>query len=229
MAPTNAARLGLALFGKLGRPSVPIAWTLPLGMDRKRAAGEGLGDAMIRKCCVAASALALAACATDVLPHKLGEYGKVGGANWSFVDGEARASSGTSTGYLVSTDDYFDFELELEIYVGDPHNSGVFVRCPDHTSISASACYEINVYDKRPDPSGRTGSVPGFFTPPLAHVDAAGKWNKVKIVAKGARLTVSFNDVTTVDGDGPLVNAGAIALQWVEGDIRFRNVRVKRL
>jgi Domain of Unknown Function (DUF1080) len=184
---------------------------------------------MIGKFCVVVSALALAACATGVPPQKLGEYTKVGGANWLLVDGEARASSGTAIGYLVSRDDYLDFELELEVYVGDPHNSGVFIRCPDHANIGATTCYEINVYDKRPDQSGRTGAVPGFFTPPLAHVDAAGKWNRVKITAKGARLKVLFNDVVTVDGDGPLVNTGAIALQWGEGDVRFRNVRVKRL
>jgi hypothetical protein len=182
-----------------------------------------------RRLWISALAAAFAACATNAAPQKLDEYTKVGGANWSVVDGEARASSGAGIGFLVSSDDYLDFELELEVYVGDPHNSGVFIRCPDHANISATRCYEINVYDKRPDQSGRTGAVPGFFTPPLAHVDAAGKWNRLKITAKGARLTVIFNDVVTVDSEGPLVNAGAIALQWGEGDVRFRNVRVKRL
>lgn len=105
----------------------------------------------------------------------------------------------------------------------------MFIRCSERTKIAAATCYEINVYDKRPDQSGRTGAVPGFFTPPLAHVDAAGKWNAITIIANGARLTVRINGITTVDGEGPIVNAGAIALQWGEGDVRFRNVRVKPL
>ena len=178
---------------------------------------------------IAVLALAMAACATGAPSHDLGAYDQVGGANWSFTDGEARASSGTAMGFLVSRDAYRDFELELEVHVGDPHNSGVFIRCPDRTKIAATSCYDINIYDKRPDQSGRTGAVPGFFTPPLAHVDAAGRWNTVSIIAKGARLTVAINGVTTVDGEGPLVNAGVIALQWGEGDVRFRNVRVKQL
>ncbi len=184
---------------------------------------------MIRTLGVATLALATTACATNVASQTLNEYVPQGGANWSFVDGEARASSGTSIGFLVSREDYRDFELQLEVYVGDPHNSGVFIRCADHAKIAATTCYEINVYDKRPDQSGRTGAVPGFFTPPLAHVDAAGKWNTITIIARGPRLTVIFNGVTTVDSDGPIVNAGAIALQWGEGDVRFRNVRVKQL
>jgi hypothetical protein len=187
--------------------------------------------------CVALAAVALAGCAglgggggqVDLLANGLDGFVETGGGDWTFADGEARASSGSAIGFLATKEDYRDFEVELEVYVGDPHNSGVFVRCKDRTSITATSCYEANIYDKRPDQSGRTGAVPGFFTPPLAKVDAANRWNTMKVRAEGAHLTIWVNGVKTVDGDGPLLNAGPIALQWGEGDVRFRNVTVRRL
>jgi hypothetical protein len=165
----------------------------------------------------------------DLLTNGLEGLTESGGADWSFANGVAQASTGSAIGFLATKDDYRDFELDLELYVGDPHNSGVFIRCADRAAITATSCYEANIYDKRPDQTGRTGAVPGFFTPPLAQVDAANKWNTMKVRAEGAHLTIYVNGVKTVDGDGPLLNAGPIALHWGEGDVRFRNVRVRRL
>jgi hypothetical protein len=140
----------------------------------------------------------------DLLANGLAGFTSSGGGYWSFANGEARASSGSAIGFLVSKEDFRDFELTAEIYVGDPHNSGIFFRCSDRASITATNCYEANVYDKRADQTGRTGAVPGFFTPPLAKVDAANKWNTMRIRAEGAHVTIWFNGVRTVDGDGPL-------------------------
>jgi hypothetical protein len=165
----------------------------------------------------------------DLLANGLDGFVESGGGDWSFANGEARASSGSAIGFLATKEDYRDFELDLEVYVGDPHNSGVFVRCADRANITATNCYEANIYDKRPEQSGRTGAVPGFFTPPLAKVDAANRWNTMKVRAERARLTIWVNGVKTVDSDGPLLNSGPIALQWGEGDVRFRNVKVRRL
>lgn len=166
---------------------------------------------------------------TDLLAKGLDGFDKAGGANWSFANGVAQASSGSAIGFLVTKEDYRDFELSADIYVGDPHNSGIFFRCSDRTSILATNCYEANIYDKRPDQTGRTGAVPGFFTPPLAQVNAADKWNTMKIHAEGAHVRIELNGVVTVDGDGPLTASGPIGLQWGEGDVRFRNVQVRRL
>ena len=182
------------------------------------------------------AAVAVSACTSlgmggqvDLLANGLSGFTSTGGGYWSFANGEARASSGSAIGFLVSKEDFRDFELTAEIYVGDPHNSGIFFRCSDRASITATNCYEANVFDKRPDQTGRTGAVPGFFTPPLAKVDAANKWNTMKIRAEGAHVTIWFNGVKTVEGDGPLMANGPICLQWGEGDVRFRNVKVRRL
>jgi hypothetical protein len=187
---------------------------------------------VIRTAAIAALIPMAVGCASpgseNLLAKGLDGFEARGNANWSFSSGAAQASSGTVVSFLVTKGDYKDFELDLEVFVGDPHNSGVFIRCSDRANLTVTNCYEINIFDKRPDQSGRTGGAPGFFKP-LAQVDAANRWSTMKIRAEGPHILVVMNGVTTIDNDGPLLANGPIALQWGEGDVRFRNVRIKRL
>jgi hypothetical protein len=189
----------------------------------------------LRSSVIAILGAAAAACATpgagstDLLASGLDGFERRGDANWSFADGVLQASAGGATPSLaVTKEDYRDFELTLEVYVSAEHNSGVFVRCPNHATVTATDCYEVNIFDKRPDQTYRTGGAPGFFKP-LAQVDAGGKWSAITIRAQGPHIFVSFNGVTTIDSDGPLLGNGPIALQWGAGDVKFRNVRIRRL
>ncbi len=52
-------------------------------------------------------ALALSGCVSTPLSDLSG-FERVGGADWTIVDGEARASSGASMGFLVSRARYRD-------------------------------------------------------------------------------------------------------------------------
>jgi hypothetical protein len=165
---------------------------------------------------------------TDLLAIGISDFTRAGDANWTFANGVAQADKGSAPSLLVTKEDYRDFELTLDVYVSVEHNSGVFIRCADRANITATNCYEINIFDKRPDQTYRTGGAPGFFVP-VARVDAGGKWNTIVIRAQGARILASFNGVTTIDSDGPLMSNGPIALQWGAGEVKFRNVRVRRL
>ena len=66
------------------------------------------------------------------------------------------------------------------------------------TRSTAKICYEVNIFDKRPDPSYGTGAIVD-----VAKVDpmpkAAGKWNTYEITAKGSHLVVVLNGQKTVD------------------------------
>jgi len=188
---------------------------------------------MIRMKLACGAALLAAACAslgsTDLLAGGLDGFTVTNPANWSYAGGVMQANSGGSApSLLVTKEDYRDFELTLDVYVSVEHNSGVFIRCSDRANITATNCYEVNIFDKRPDQSGRTGGAPGYFKP-LAHVDAGGRWNTIKIRAEGPHIFVSMNGVTTIDSDGPLTANGPIGLQWGAGDVKFRNVKIKRL
>lgn len=148
----------------------------------------------------------------------------VGNANWSVADGAVQATMGT--GFLVTPESYGDFQITAEIWVSDDANSGIFLRCSDPKTISQNNAYEVNVFDKRPDPAYRTGAIVDVAKP-LTMVNAGGKWNTMDITARGPRLTVLFNGQKTVDVQDNKYQRGPIALQYGAGTVKFRNVKLK--
>ncbi len=58
--------------------------------------------------------------------------------------------------------------------------------------MGAANAYEVNIYDKRPDPVYRTGGIVNVASP-MAQIDAAGQWNTYEITAEGSRLVVKLN------------------------------------
>ena len=156
----------------------------------------------------------------------LNSFNQVGTANWQIVDGVVQANMGT--GYLVSKESYTDFEIKVEFFAGAGGNSGVYMRCLDGSKITDKTCYEANVYDKRPDQSGRTGGIPNYAKP-IAIVDAEGKWNTYEITMRGPHIVVMLNGIKTVDAQDSTLKSGPIALQYQAGDIKIRNVQIRKL
>jgi hypothetical protein len=150
----------------------------------------------------------------------------VGDANWEVVDGAVQATRGL--GFLVTPVAYGDFQLTLEFWVTDDANSGVFIRCSDPKTITAMNAYEVNIYDKRPDPAYRTGAIVDVAKP-ATMLDTGGKWNTYEITAQGPKLTVTLNGTRTVDVEHKGHVRGPIALQYSAGTVKFRNVRIKSL
>jgi hypothetical protein len=157
----------------------------------------------------------------------LNAWNIIGDANWTVVGDVVQADRGS--GFLVTPAAYGDVEVSVEVWVNDDANSGVFIRCSDPKTISATNAYEVNIFDKRPDPSYRTGAIVNVAKP-LAMVNAGGKWNTLVITAKGTRMTVVLNGVTTVrDAEDAKFSRGLIALQYGAGVVKFRNVRIRAL
>ena len=116
-----------------------------------------------------------------------GEWTEVGKANWAMKDGAYAADKldGKDLSYLVSKNAYKDFQIRAEFWTDEEANSGIFIRCEQRDKIDAKVCYEVNIFDKRPDPTYGTGAIVD-----VAKVDpmpkAAGKWNVYEITAQGA-------------------------------------------
>ena len=162
---------------------------------------------------------------------KKGDWNEVGKANWEMKDGILTADKldGKALAYLVSKDAYKDFQIRAEFWVDGETNSGIFIRCEQPQSIGGKTCYEVNVYDKRPDPTYGTGAIVD-----TAKVDpmpkAGGKWNTFEITAQGPHLVVVLNGQKTADvQDSKRLGAGPIALQYGSGVVKFRKVQIKRL
>ena len=148
----------------------------------------------------------------------------IGNANWKLADGAVQADMGT--GFLVSKESYGDFELRAEIWVDEPANSGVFIRASNPKEITAMNAYEVNIFDKRPDQTYRTGAIVDVAKP-MSIENAANKWNTLVITAKGPRLTVNLNGKPMVDVQNSAHARGPIALQYGAGVVKFRKVEIR--
>jgi Domain of Unknown Function (DUF1080) len=188
------------------------------------------------------AALSLSSCSTlsgnsgwtTLVDDKGGQanFNVLGDANWRMVDGALQADKGA--GFLVSKESYADFEIRAEFWADENANSGIFIRMSDVKTVTAANSYEVNIYDKRPDPLYGTGAIVDIAkVSPMPK--AAGKWNVFEITAKGNQLIVKLNGVQTVDVRDSKFARGPLALQYApgvvkdSGTIRFRKVQIRAL
>lgn len=157
----------------------------------------------------------------------LSNWSVAGDGNWRVEDRALGADESRDGSFLVSDLSFADFELELEFWVDTEANSGVFIRCADPESIDATSCYEVNIFDTRPDQTYRTGAIVNVAAP-AEFVYTGGQWNRLWISAIGDRLAVTLNGRDLVDVADSRLTAGPIALQHGAGTVRFRNVRIRR-
>jgi Domain of Unknown Function (DUF1080) len=163
----------------------------------------------------------------------LDNWNPIGTAKWKLEDGAVVADSGN--GFLVSKNDYGDFDLRVEFWIEAKTNSGVFIRCTDPNSVTGKTAYEVNLWDERPVQKYGTGAIVDVAAvDPMPH--AGGKWNTYEIIAKGDTFTVILNGQKTVDGAKSNKFAkGRIALQHGKGVsdesgvVKFRKVEIKPL
>jgi Domain of Unknown Function (DUF1080) len=164
----------------------------------------------------------------------LDNWNRIGDANWRAEDGAIVADKGKG-GYLVSKNPYKDFQIRAEFWADTTTNSGVFIRCADPQKVGADTCYEVNIYDQRPDPSYGTGGIVNVAkVSPMPK--AGGKWNVYEITAKGPQLTVVLNGVKTADVQDGKHAQGPFALQFGNGPndrpggaIKWRKVQIRAL
>ncbi len=164
----------------------------------------------------------------------LDNFNAVGDANWRAEGGAVVADKGKG-GFLVSKQSYGDFELKAEFWADDTTNSGIFIRGTDPRTINPQTAYEVNIYDRRPDPAYATGGIVDVAKVNAVY-KAAGKWNTMVITAKGSQFVVTLNGVETSRGSDAKHPQGIFALQFGAGpegsplgSIKWRKVRVRAL
>ena len=187
-----------------------------------------------RALCAVLIAGSLGACAgmTTVLdgPAGLDAFNRVGDAAWEVKDGVVQASRGGKTpGYLVSKKAYGDFVLRVEFWSSDDANSGVFLRCQDPKKITDESCYEVNIYDQRPDPTYATGGIVKRASIIAPRQLAGGKWNTYELRARGETITVVLNGRKSSELNDAKFPPGPFAFQWGQGTIKFRKVQIRPL
>jgi hypothetical protein len=163
-------------------------------------------------------------------------FDRVGDANWRTEAGAIVADRGKG-GHLVSKSTYGDFEMRAEFYAETDTNSGIFFRCDNREKITASTCYEANIWDIRPEPKYGSGAIVDIAEVPVPIQNkVGGRWNTYEITAKGPQLIVKLNGVQTVNVRHDKLKSGPFTLQYGPGVkqaqggvIRWRKVQIRRI
>lgn len=148
----------------------------------------------------------------------------VGTATYTVVDGEIRGETteGSPNTFLLSEEQFGDFELEFEVKVHDKLNSGVQIRSREksETDLAKSGkdgkpATDLNRFfgpqvevEASPGQSGyiygeATGH--GWLSPEpkdAAHAHSHmknGEWNHFRVIAKGARIQTFINGKAVAD------------------------------
>ncbi len=151
-----------------------------------------------------------------------------GDSEWKFHDGELVGFASNSDGFVMTEDVFGDFIVELEFFPDETVNSGVFTRCTD-IALSASECYEFNIWDDHPNQESRTGAIVSR-TAALSKVNTIDQWNTYKISCKKGKIKAWINGTLVADLENDDLTSGHIGLQAAgTGTIRFRNVRILEL
>ena len=170
----------------------------------------------------------------------LENFDRVGDANWRAEGGAIVADQGKS-GFLLTKKSYKDFEIYAEFWAASDTNSGIYIRCNSREKISGSAgasCYEVNIWDTRPDPRFGTGAIVDVAAVqvPLQN-KAGGRWNVYEVIAKGPQMTARLNGVQTSSGQDARLPEGWVGLQYAlgganntqGGPIKWRKVQIRPL
>ena len=158
----------------------------------------------------------------------LNQWTLVGDANWRIQDGALQADflRGKVPSYLVTKSTYQNIDIRAEIWVDSQTNSGIFIRCQQADKIWADSCYEINIWDTRPDPSYGTGAIVDVAkVSPMPR--AGGQWNTLEITAQGDQLVVKLNGQVTAQARDGKHAKGYLALQYGSGIVKFRKVQIR--
>ncbi len=166
----------------------------------------------------------------------LDNWNRVGEANWRAEGGAIVADLGKG-GFLVSKQPYKDFQIRAEVWAESNTNSGIFIRCGDPAKLTSADCYEINIWDTRPELKYGTAAIVDHAAVPVPLIyKAAGKWSTFEITAKGAALNVKFDGVVTANIEDTKHASGPVALQFANGAkgapggvIKWRKVQIRPL
>ncbi len=157
----------------------------------------------------------------------------LGTGKWDVLAGILRAD-GNGTGWLCSTQQFADFELELDYHLPTKGNSGVFLRAFKGARSDGSDLIEVQLLDDAAypglEPNRRTGSIYRIAAPNPSPQTPANQWHTLRIHAEGARIRVTVNGVAVTDATVQRSEvAGPIGLQMLGTTVEFRNIRVREL
>ena len=173
-------------------------------------------------------------------------------AGWQVIDGALTRVA--RAGDIVSTEQFGDFELELEWMVKAAGNSGIFYRAQENTELIYHNAPEYQVLDDAGHPDGKSpltaaGSNYALHAAPRGVVRPAGEWNQARILVQGNHVEHWLNGRKVVEyelqsSEWKALVAGSKFKAWPRygqaarghiglqdhGDwVAYRNIRIRSL
>ena len=147
-------------------------------------------------------------------------------ANWKVADGTLTATEGQQ-GLLHTTSQFGNYILNVDFRSEKGANSGVFLRTSPNPIDVKRRCYELNIAD-----AGTNDWPTGSFVRRKrteTTCDSTG-WQSFQVTADGADFTVELDSRVVLRYTDPKpLGRGFIGLQFRQGKIQFRNVKLKPL
>lgn len=148
-------------------------------------------------------------------------------AKWKIEEGALVAEEGEMS-LLCTTSTFADYELMVEFQADAKVNSGVFLRTPLEPTDPKSDCIELNIAPV--DNAFPTASLVGRSR---VEPDAVGPleeeaWHTFHALLDGDHIQIWIDGKQVVDYvDTTRLVAGRIGLQFREGTVRFKNIRLR--
>lgn len=164
---------------------------------------------------------------------------------WSVVDGAIRCE-GQVNGYLITEEEYENYELTLEWRWGSKvhtgRNSGVFVHVTGPDQIwpkgveaqlmagRAGDFWLVGGFKLKIDDARRDPATPRHYFHLKDGVEKPlGEWNHYRILCDGGLVRLTVNGVLQNEGTEAEATKGRILLQSEGAEIWFRNIQLTRV
>lgn len=110
---------------------------------------------------------------------------------WTVVDGVLTKRE--STDDIITTEQFGDFELDLDWKISTGGNAGIFYRATEEYDHVYWSGPEYQLLDDANAPDGKSrltaaGSDYALYPAPAGVVKPAGEWNSARIIVKGAHV-----------------------------------------
>lgn len=148
-----------------------------------------------------------------------------GNANWRIEDGVIVVDEG-EPGFLATTSSFSDYVLKIDFRAAENTNSGVFLHSPQVPTDPAKDCYELNIAPAdNPFPTGSfvgRQKVEGDYS--------STDWRTYEVQVNGDTVLVKLDgkEIMAYTDPQPLWR-GRILLQFREGKVEFRKIKLKPL
>ena len=148
-------------------------------------------------------------------------------ANWTVEEGAISVSEG-EPGFLVTTSRFGDFELQLEYSASASTNSGIFLRTIVEPKQVERDCFELNIAPTdNPFPTGSLVGRERVEPDKIGTLDEA-EWHIVHAMCDGKRIQTWIDGKIASDyEDTSDCKSGLLGLQFREGAIKFRDIRIR--